>query len=175
MVSGDENCRNFALSEFSMKTVRHTGIFFLLFVFLFSSTGISILHHICSTSNNDLVSIYPEFFKTAGSSCCEPDEANSPVEPSESQIPQNFSAMPCCSNITSFLKLEIVTLRAEKLVINSFTTCVPQYTLALPEIKTNESFSIPGFFFQFYSPPLSGKRLIYFLHQSKIPPHPSLT
>jgi hypothetical protein len=161
-----------------MNTVKHIGIIFLLFIFLFSTTGISILHHICNSSQNDEVTVYPELFKGHGSSCCEADESESACDiqsGADAHIPQNINAMPCCINIKSYLKLHFVTERSEKLVINTVTTALPQFSQPLPEATVNASIIVPPHFFQFYSPPLFGKRLIHFLHQSKIPAHPVLS
>ncbi|MEI7500686.1 MAG: hypothetical protein WCK84_09595 [Bacteroidota bacterium] len=161
-----------------MNIAKQIGIIFLLIVFLFSTTGISILHHICNSSNNDTVTVYPEFFKISGC-CCEADDTNNDTNDQEdlidSYIPQNISAMPCCSNINFFLKLEVVTLSTEKLVINSFKILLPQYSLPLPVATTDEFISVSNYIFQFYSPPLFGKRLIHFLHQIKIPSFPALS
>jgi hypothetical protein len=162
-----------------MGTVKHIGLFFLLFVFLFSTTGISILHHICNSSNKDEVTVYPELFKSYGSSCCEGEEENSSAADQsgsgETEHSMHYAPMPCCINLSSFLKLDLVTLRADKLVVESYASILPQFIPAIQAPNVDEPITAPIFFFQFYSPPLFGKRLVYFLHQSKIPAHPSLS
>jgi hypothetical protein len=162
-----------------MTAIKNIGVIFLLSVFLFSSMGVSILHHICNTSNTDDVTLYPEFFQMPGSSCCEGGQEDLACYPdTETTSSDNtlyFNAAPCCVSINSFLKLEMVTIRAEKLMINSFPTLVPQYFLPVPEIAAIESIKYPIHFLQFHPPPLGGKQLIHFLHQQKIPDHPSIS
>lgn len=160
-----------------MKTAKHIGIFFLLFVFLFSTMGISILHHVCNSSHHNDITVYPEIFKTPGSPCCGASVevsccADNPGTEGDNAS-QVISAMPCCVSINSYLKLEILTLRSEKLILNNFTTLLSHDALPMRDFTTVESASASDNLFQFYSPPLTGKRLIHFLHQPKIPDHPS--
>ena len=160
-----------------MKTAKHIGIFFLLFVFLFSTMGISILHHVCNSSDHNDITVYPEFFKTPGSPCCgtsvEVSCCADDTGTAGDNAPQVISAMPCCVSINSYLKLDVLTIRSEKLIINNFTVLLSYDALPLHDFATEKSLSSPDNLFQFYSPPLTGKRLIHFLHQSKIPDHPS--
>ena len=162
-----------------MKAIKRIGVIFLLAVFLFSSMGVSILHHICNISHTDDITLYPEFFQIPGSSCCEGDQEDSACishdEMAKCCDRQDINATPCCVTINFFLKQEMVTIRAEKLTISSFPTPLLQYFLPVPEIAAIESISNPIQFLQFHSPPLSGKQLIHFLHQPKIPDHPSFS
>ena len=165
-------------SIFQMKTLQRIGILFLLSVFLFGTTGISVLHHICSSSNKHYVTVYPEIFKNAGSSCCE-DESTGYMSANHGYdsrwtMPQNISSEPCCKNIASFFKLQILTERVEKLKVNVVSAqqfLLPVSISLLPNVA--QLFLQPAHF-QFYSPPLFGKLLVHFLHQMKIPAHPSL-
>lgn len=160
-----------------MKTAKHIGILFLLFVFLFSTMGISILHHVCNSSQHNDITVYPEIFKAPGSPCCgttvEVTCCDDDPESEGDNASQVISAMPCCVSISSYLKLEIPTLRSEKLVISNFTAFLSHDALPSRDVTTEKSLSSPDNLFQFYSPPITGKRLIHFLHQSKIPDHPS--
>ncbi len=162
-----------------MKTANRIGIFLLLLVFLFSTIGISILHQVCSSSHHNEITVYPELFKSTGSpccgasaevSCCDDDQGNQGDNAS-----QVISAMPCCVSVNSYLKLEIPALRSEKLIINNFTVLLCHDALPSSDYASEECLSLPGTLFQFYSPPLTGKRLVHFLHQPKIPDHPSHT
>jgi hypothetical protein len=156
-----------------MNILRRIGIFSFLVVFLFSTTGISILHHICNSSHHDDVTVYPEFFKGPGASCCEEDDAgaesNDQSEGMGSSDSLNIKAMPCCVNVNSFFKLQLPTVRAEKIAVNANVIIQPLFSLSLTEPVASESSGVPIRHFQFYSPPLFGRRLIHFLHQPKIP------
>jgi hypothetical protein len=160
-----------------MKTIQRIGVFFLLLVFLFGTTGISVFHHVCSSSNQDNVSVYPEFFKKSGSSCCADEETgyacSQRVNTSGEALAQHIDASPCCISIFSFFKLDILTVRADKLLIKDVLIQIPDDTDSIiTDLPENHSFIVPCHF-QFFSPPLFGKVLVYFLHQMKIPVRPS--
>ncbi len=162
-----------------MNGIKQIGVICLLIVFLFCSMGVSVLHHICNTSQTDNITLYPEFFPESGSSCCEgnPEDyvCNTTVEMASFDNNQNIKAAPCCVSINSFLKLDLVTIRAEKLIIGSIPTLISLYLLPLPANGVGELFLISNPFFQFFSLPRCGKRLILFLHQPKIPDHLALS
>ncbi len=161
-----------------MKIVKHIAVIFLLMIFLFSTMGISFLQHICNSSQNMDVTVYPGLFNAPVSSCCGEEEAEyayrDQTGTEASSVPMNIDASPCCISINSFLRLEFASELTEKLVIKSISVLTPQYLVPLEEPTVNEILSIPASFFQFYSPPISGKRLIHFLHQAKIPAHLSI-
>lgn len=161
-----------------MKTIQRIGVFLLLLVFLFGTTGISVFHHICSSSNQEDVSVYPEFFKKSGSGCCVDEETgyacSQRVNSCNEALGQHIDASPCCISILSFFKLDILTVRAHQLLINDVLVQLVDYTDSLiTTLSADRPFIIPGHF-QFFSPPLFGKVLVHFLHQMKIPSHPSL-
>ena len=161
-----------------MKTIQRIGILFLLMVFLFGTTGISVLHHICNSSNKQYVTAYPEIFNNAGSSCCEEESTGytSAIHgdgPDET-MPQNIASEPCCKNIASFFKLQILTERVEKLVLNITSEHQPLYPVSVSPSPNVVQPLLQPVHFQFYSPPLFGKLLVHYLHQMKIPAHPVL-
>jgi len=162
-----------------MKTLQRIGILFLLLVFLFGTTGLSVLHHICISSNKHYVTAYPEIFKNTGSSCCEEEStgytsASHGNDPGKT-MPQNISSEPCCKNIASFFKLQILTDRVEKLVLNTVSAQQPLFPVSVSQLPNVEQPLTQPAHFQFYSPPLFGKLLVHYLHQMKIPAHPALT
>jgi hypothetical protein len=156
-----------------MNIIRRIGVFSILVVILFSTTGISILHHICNSSHHDDVTVYPGFFKDPATSCCEEDEVEAENSDQaacmESSASLNIKAMPCCVNVNSFLKLQLLTVRVEKIAVNVNVILAPLFSLSITEPAARESICVPIRHFQFYSPPLFGRRLIHFLHQPKIP------
>jgi hypothetical protein len=161
-----------------MRILQRIGILFLLIVFLFGTTGLSVFHHICNGSNEDNVSVYTGIFRTSGSSCCDNESTEYSCAPrgnfAKDEIPVNISEPPCCKSIISFFRLEIVTVRAEKLVLNTDKPHLPVY---LPGLSLESIFDQPFLkpaHFRFFSPPLlSGKVLVYYLHRMKIHHHPS--
>ena len=161
-----------------IKTLQRIGILVLLAVFLFGTTGISVLHHICNSSNKHFVTAYPEIFKNAGSSCCEEESTGyasaSHGDDPGATMPGNISSEPCCKNIASFFKLQILTERVEKLVLNTISEHQPPYPVSVSQVPNVEQPLLQPVHFQFYSPPLFGKLLVHYLHQIKIPAHPAL-
>jgi hypothetical protein len=158
-----------------MKAIKHIGIFFLLLVFLAGTTGVSFLHHICSSSKQDIVTVYPEIFKRSGSSCCAEESTGyacaSHVNLSKDKMPLNIDGAPCCKSIASFIKLEILTIRVAKLVIHPEKAQLPVSPTILCQIPAFEQPLLQPAHFQFYSPPLFGRLLVHYLHQMKIPAH----
>jgi len=160
-----------------MKIVKQISIVFFLVIFLFGTTGISLVHHICTHSHQDDLSVYPELFKDSGTSCCDEEEGgsagnNQKVTAGSSGL-LNISAIPCCLRVHSFLKLAISPEVTKTLVVNPSAEIHPLFSISLTTLTAIEDLTVPAAFFQFYSPPLYGKRLIHFLHQPKIPTHPS--
>ena len=160
-----------------MKTVQRIGILFLLLIFLFGTTGLSLLHHTCNSSKENNVTAYPEFFKTSGSSCCEDEFIGYASANQEAFTPdvlsQHLDAAPCCKTTVAFFKLLILTERVEKLTITDVSAHKPLVPVSLNTILPFEQPLLKPAHFQFHSPPLYGKTLVYYLQQLKIPDHPS--
>ncbi len=156
-----------------MKTVQRIGVILLLLVFLFGTFGLSVFHHHCNSSNEDIASIYPELFTRAGSTCCVDEETGYVCSGHKSSpediYHQEVDAAPCCKSTLSFFKLDILTIRAEKFVLNTENIQLPLYPAFLPEEPNVEQPFIMPAHFEFYSPPLFGKVLVYYLNQIKIP------
>ncbi|MCX6306336.1 MAG: hypothetical protein NT040_15330 [Bacteroidetes bacterium] len=161
-----------------MKTIQRTGVLLLLLVFLFGTTGISVFHHICSSSGQDNASVYPELFIRAGTSCCVDESTGYSCAHHEtaagSAEHHAVDAPPCCKSNLSFFKLEIPTERVEKLALNIDNAQLPLYPVILTMDRAAEQPPLMPAHFQFYSPPLFGKVLVHFLHQMKIPAHLSV-
>ncbi|MFZ4520582.1 MAG: hypothetical protein ACOYNC_02690 [Bacteroidales bacterium] len=162
-----------------MKIVQRIGTVLVLLVFLFGTTGISVFHHICNSSRQDNASVYPEIFVRAGTSCCVDEStgytcAGHDHASQEISDHQTVDAIPCCKSIVSFFRLEVLTVRAEKLVLAFNQAPLAQYPVILTEKSTPEQPGVQPSHYQFYSPPLFGRVLVYFLHQIKIPVHHSI-
>jgi hypothetical protein len=158
-----------------LKAIQRIGILFILVVFLYGTTGLSVLDHSCNSSNERSVTIYPEIFKQAGSGCCTDGESGyacaSHKYPVSNAFPENVDAQPCCKSIISFFKLEILTVRAEKLVVDNLYVQAQSFPVPADVQIPNEQRPLTPVHHQFYSPPLFGIRLVHFLHQMKIPAH----
>jgi hypothetical protein len=159
-----------------MKIVQRIGILFLLLVFLFGTTGLSVFHHFCHTSNQGNVTLYPELFQSPGSSCCGNESATgymcASYEPiSADPLSQHIDASPCCKSTTTLFKLEILTEKVGKLVLRTVSEPQPLFSVSLITIQPFEQPLLKPAHFQFYSPPLFGKNLVHYLHQMKIPAH----
>lgn len=159
-----------------MKTIQRIGTLFLLLVFLFGTTGLSVFHHFCHSSNEGNVTLYPEIFQSSGSSCCENESATGYACANYESVPadplfQHIDAAPCCKSSTTLFKLEILTERVEKLVLNNVSEPQPLFSVSLNTMPPFELLLLKPAHFQFYSPPLFGKMLVHFLHQMKIPAH----
>jgi hypothetical protein len=162
-----------------MKALKSIFALLILVVFLFGTTGLSVFHHFCSSSNEHDVTLYPELFDGSGDSCCADEEAGYACARHQGSAqganPLGFDAPPCCKTVITFHKLEITSQRINR---ESFTSRLTHAAFA-------ESVT-PGFgladrpvftpaHFQFYSPPLlSGKQLVLFLNQLRIPFSPSM-
>ena len=154
-----------------MDTAKRIGNLFLLAVFLFGITGLSIFHHTCTSSNQQRVSLYAEIYKAAPGSCCG-DEAYEHSHHATSN--QQFDAVPCCKSTNIFLTLQFTSERLPKLVSQTVETAdVPFLTQFCPVPASDQKQPAAGLF-RVHSPPLFGKQLIHFLHQIKIPALPAI-
>ena len=155
-----------------MKIVRRIGIICFLLVFLFGITGISFYHHTCSSSNDDNVTVYPGIFEKPTLSCCE-NETTAQAGFTDSGSPVSIEATPCCKSISTYLKLQVITVRSYRLVLNLDNTLFTVFPLRDRVFPAIEQFFTKHFFLQFHPPPLAGRTLLQFLHQIKIPSHPA--
>ena len=153
-----------------MEAVKRIGTLFLLVIFLFGITGLSVFHHTCGSSHKDKVTLYAEIFKAAPGSCCE-GEALKYASGCLEDMTRKFDATPCCKSTNTFLSLHIVTERHDKLVIKGFASIPISFPASLPVFILTDPIPGSSVYFQFYSPPLTGKQLVHYLHQIKIPAH----
>jgi len=164
---------NFALPFIRMKTIQKTGILFLLLVFLFGTTGITIYQHICSGKPGKEITIYPEYF-SKHSDCCCGEEGFSSRNKTQAVDHQEISDSECCRNISLFLKVSIisipVTFSQTEIIIPVLV--LPETFFPVVNIQTACISEYAGECSK--SPPLSGKQRILLFHQSKtisIPDH----
>ena len=158
-----------------MVDIKRIGSIFFLCVYLLGTTGISIYHRICNASHQDEVAVYPGvFYDREYESCCD-----SSTDCSCTQIPENPEwpvnapsfANDCCKTTSVVVRLEVQSLRTEKLLISrieqiSLADCssvlqYPQFVTPSSERRTYTNWHDP--------PAIHGKQLVLFLQQRKIP------
>jgi hypothetical protein len=151
---------------FRMNLLKKTGTLLFVIVFLAESMGVTFFHHICSGSSKHEVTIYPEFFRHAPACGCSEEEQNTETAAGSGM---SMDSPSCCQNITLFCKLTVNTLPAEQTTIAFSPDDHGILISALTEKYSSETTIETGFSFNSHDPPLSGTRLIHFLHQIKIP------
>jgi hypothetical protein len=162
-----------------MKVVQRIGALLILMVFLFGTIGLSVLRHRCNSSKQNSVTLYAEIFNRSQSSCCDDEPA---VNASScyhkfkgSEMSESIDPAPCCKSTISFFKLEIFSFRGDNKIFKIVPFDHSLFPLFFYEIEPYEQPDHVPAHFQFYAPPLFGKTLVYFLHQVKIPAHPSVS
>lgn len=161
-----------------MKALHRIGTFMILLVFLLGTTGLSVFHHICRMEHEDRVSVFPGFYTDPGSSCCS-DETDGTCCACTANAAHNcsresFSTDPCCKNVASFFRLEILTLRVEKLSLPALEAGPVPERIAARQCLETELRIEPAAILTFHPPPLSGRNLVNYLHQIKIPARPGI-
>ena len=152
---------------FSMKQVfRISFLFLMLAAFLFGTTGVSFYIHECSSSQTKEVFAFPELLNKAVTCCCA-DEVHG--SSSSDEPVSSFTEPECCKNTHHYLKVsfagfpvfyqfnpdplqKIITANLMNLVPNDLESELSHFTIRVD-----------------HPPPRSGKILIHFLQQIKIP------
>jgi len=148
-----------------VKNLKKAGILLFTIVFLTETMGITVFHHICSGSNSHEVTLYPEFFRHAPACGCSEEEQNTELPAGD----QSMDSPSCCLNVTLFCKLPVNTLAAEQ---SGFVFTPDDHGLVLSNLMPGTDRVVvyeTGVHFDSHAPPLSGTRLIHFIHQIKIP------
>ena len=151
-----------------MKLIRQITGMLILLVFLYGTTGITVFHHVCNGSEEETTSLYPEIAGYSGPSCCADEDPGRVILP-DPHAPLVMEPVPCCKSTSSYLKMRIITVRTEKqepVII----TAIPSFVLPETPVCDNEqAFLYPSITRNHAPPPWSGKKLIHYLHQIKIP------
>jgi hypothetical protein len=145
---------------------RRFFLFLMLAVFLAGTTGVSFYVHECSSSQKREVAAFPELFNNTVSCCCA-EEVNGSALSGE-QV-SSISEPECCKNTHVYLKASFTGFP----LFYQFNPEVLQtYILAdFQSLQHNEKVvEILNFTPRVdHPPPRSGKILIHFLQQIKIP------
>ena len=162
-----------------MKVVKNIAVLSLLLVFLLGTTGLSVLQHFCNSSKEHNVTIYPEFFNGSGATCCESESIGCACGTHENSAGtsggNNVDAVPCCKTTISFYRLEVNTLKPDFRVFGAELFQISVESCDFSSLRAPADPFRGAAHFQFYSPPLlSGKQLVLYLNQLRIPVQPSL-
>jgi hypothetical protein len=148
-----------------IKTLQRFIAIVLLTVFIYGSVGVSFHVHECNGSGTRHVSVYPELF--GGTAICGCEEEPSPLIPDGNSC---FSQEACCINSYLYLKADFkgFTITYQQPADISKDLVTGELTgMEIPEITTCSEFAEKSID---HPPPLlSGRTLVTFLHQIKIP------
>ena len=141
-------------------------VFLMLAVFLTGTTGVSFYVHECSSSNKREVVAFPELFNNTVSCCCA--EEMQGIALSDEPV-SSFSEPECCQNTHVYLKASFTGFP----LFYQFNPEVLQksFPAGFLSMQHNEKvLEIISFTPRVdHPPPRSGKILIHFLQQVKIP------
>jgi hypothetical protein len=151
-----------------MNKLRQTGVIFLVILVLVSTTGFTWWHHVCACK--------PVVEKVA--SCCEPvaethsccaSEAPKPVSQDDACGTGCKNDHHGCKDIPVYFKASIVAIpQVQKVTLPELAAAsvfVLPYIPETPGETANDGLT----FSHDKPPPLSGKALVYFLNQLRIP------
>ncbi len=161
-----------------MKTLVRIGSLFMILVLLYGTAGMTVLHHVCNSSRTDEVTLYPGILEDKGSSCCgEEMGMTRPVLPGNEKSTGNscVDEPPCCTSILKYYKLDITQVRISEPVVTAISVAEIPSPVASATAPARTTHPMHSGFFRFKSPPLSGKALVIFLHQVRIPAPSSLS
>jgi hypothetical protein len=146
------------------KAIRNSLVFLMLAAFLTATSGISFYIHECRSSQTKDVFVFPEIFNQRSACGCDEAVAKPAADPFIS-----FHEPDCCKTSFVYLKakiagLPVFSLTEGKPLLIAVPAVVPGM---IPDTeKTPETGEVISFY---HPPPLSGRELIHFLHQIKIP------
>lgn len=148
-----------------MKKLKQIFIYTLAALILFSSLGISFYLHHCGCQHTILVSVSVGFNEPEPETCC----SSCNPKPSTYEDGLSFSRKGCCQDFAYFYLLPVTKDNVFQQLTHVLVTQIIKAIISTPEIS---DFSFAGEIFHFlHSPPLlfSGRKIIYLLHQIKIP------
>ena len=139
------------------------SILFLLAVFLTGSTGMTYSIHTCRSSGKSSLKFYPEVFSKYPSCCCEETEGG--AIPSE----EMFNEQDCCKTVNGFIKTVFTGIPLNYHFDKILSVELVYSDISLIHLNFPEPLQKIFVSIEDHSPPLSGRNLVYFLHQIRIP------
>lgn len=148
-----------------MKILKQTGVFSLLLMMIISSLGMSFYLHNCSCSGDTTISLGTGFSDHKMISCC---SSCNTVSGKNTQEPA-FSKQGCCKDRLYIYLLPVAPDHVVQYV--SPVTGNFLFNVFTAFVANNEPSALVGSFSLIHDPPIqrSGKLLVYFIRQIKIP------
>jgi len=139
----------------------------MIVVILAGTTGITFFIHTCSGSQKIEITAYPELFKHSFTCCC--SDENTSQAHNTSQL-LGVKAPPCCKNQHLFLKSYVSTIPAAQSFSGSTILFTVHPADLLLQVTRYKQPAVADYIpWLDHSPPWSGKTLVYFIHQIRIP------
>jgi hypothetical protein len=137
----------------------------LSMIVIAGATGLSYQAHYCHNKLSG-IAFYTELGIQKSASCGCADDEKDVIPTGNSTV---LTKNSCCSSIAFFKKLTLVNTANDLLPIALIQPAVIAVfsDISLPEYSGNENLS--SFDFLFRPPPLSGRKLVLFLSQQRIP------
>lgn len=152
--------------------LRHAITFFILFLFMAGTSGITAHEHICSSSKRVTVTVFPELTGMENGCCCNPGSAE-PAFSNTAAGERSLDSQDCCKTIHLYFKVAFTSLPIQ------MASC--QIGTPLWDIRFLHGFcpanELPGnirisSFYTDTGPPVSARERLLALNRSKIPgPH----
>jgi hypothetical protein len=148
------------------KALNSVFILMVVVIFLTGTTGISFSFHECTSSHRTEVFPFPEILNNTVSCCCA-DEVHDGVAGEEPV--SSFSEPECCRNTHVYLKASFTGFPVSQQLNPDLS-----YQIISPDLLNlfykDLNIEIPDLNVRVdHPPPRSGKILVYFLQQIKIP------
>jgi len=155
------------------RALKRTGAAGFLVIYLIGVTGLSVSRHTCSMSNRETVAFYAGIYRKAPGSCCG-DEDACMAGSSHPGLILSFNAIPCCRNVNTFLVLNVPTENQDRLALPGISPVPAPPSQPAANSRFEPCPVVQYIFYRYHSPPRSGKQLVHYLHQIKIPALPDL-
>lgn len=157
---------NESMGSMVKQVFRISFLFLMLAAFLFGTTGVSFYIHECSSSHTKEVIPFPEIVNKTVVCCCA-SEVHGSI--SSDEPVSSFNEPECCKNTHVYLKASFTGFP----VFYQFNPDLSQKNVTadlLNLVSNNPDSEISTFTIRVdHPPPRSGKLLVHFLQQLKIP------
>jgi len=149
-----------------LNKIKQFGLFLLVAVILGGSTGFTFFTHSCSSSMMTETSLYPELFGRQYECCCNDAIQNNP---GGSASPTTIHLPDCCNTHYYYIKAAFCGFPVVYKITNLLSGFLFFHEPASINIIALRYEPESGLYLADPSPPFSGKKLVQFLNQIKIP------
>ncbi|HNY01551.1 MAG TPA: hypothetical protein PKG48_03135 [Bacteroidales bacterium] len=161
-----------------MKIIRRIGALAMILVLLYGTAGMTVFHHICNGKHTDEVTLYSGILTGPESSCCGDEMRVAPVACSMNSKADGASRIEepaCCKSLLAFYKLDVTQTRVMEPLHTTLAVADIPAAIECAISAAHPPQDVTTSFYRFESPPLSGRSLVIFLHQVRIPAPSSLS